>query len=176
MTEPREASSTPNGSEAGEGGILFRVDGELYFLPASVALRVVPVPDVAPVPGAPREIVGVALVDGDILPVVNVAAPQRSPSRPPLHAPSRAVAAMLVCAATTAPPPTAGDASPRRGRDTEIERVGLVGLDVVATPLRYAPRPIDAADERSEAAAASHARLFDVGAVVARIREGRWAV
>lgn len=58
------------GDAGGLGGVVFRASGELYFLPASVAVKVVPVPEIARVPGAPAELEGVALVDGQIVPVV----------------------------------------------------------------------------------------------------------
>jgi chemotaxis signal transduction protein len=121
------------------GGVLFRVSGSLYFLPASVATRVAAVPEVARVPGAPRELVGVALVEGDMIPVVNVSDPQGAPpSRESLR--KDAVAAMIIC-------------------NIGGDRIGLAGLDVVATGF---------VEGRGAA--------FDVGAVVARVREGRWAV
>lgn len=56
------------------GGVLFRVDAELFFLPATVALRVTSVPPIGPIPGAPPELAGLALVDGAIIPVVSVGA------------------------------------------------------------------------------------------------------
>lgn len=54
------------------GGIVLRVDGELRFLPASVALRVGPIPRITAVPGAPTELVGIAMHEGVVLPVVAV--------------------------------------------------------------------------------------------------------
>jgi hypothetical protein len=59
------------------GGLLLRVDGALRFVPASVALRVAAPPRVTPVPGAPQELVGVALHEGAIVPVVAIG-PMRS--------------------------------------------------------------------------------------------------
>lgn len=53
-------------------GVVFRVGADLHWLPASVALKVMPAPDIARVPGAPEGIAGVALVDGETLPVVAV--------------------------------------------------------------------------------------------------------
>src|ERR1700758_1950231 len=54
------------------GGIVLRVDGELRFLPASVAGRGGSIPRVTPVPGAPPELVGIAMHEGVVLPVVAV--------------------------------------------------------------------------------------------------------
>jgi hypothetical protein len=54
------------------GGIVLRVDGALRFVPASVALRVAPSPRVTPVPGGPRDLVGVAMHEGTIVPVVSI--------------------------------------------------------------------------------------------------------
>jgi CheW-like protein len=54
------------------GGLLLRIDGALRFLPAEAALRVAPRPRVTPVPGAPPELVGVAMHEGVIVPVLAV--------------------------------------------------------------------------------------------------------
>jgi hypothetical protein len=54
------------------GGIVLRVDGALCFLPASVAVRIAPSPRVTPVPGGPRDLVGVAMHEGTIVPVVAI--------------------------------------------------------------------------------------------------------
>jgi chemotaxis signal transduction protein len=51
-------------------GLLVRINGALYLVPAAVALRVAPAPRVAPVPGAPPELMGVAMHEGSIVPVV----------------------------------------------------------------------------------------------------------
>jgi len=64
------------------GGVVLRVDGALHFVPASTAVRVAPPPRVTPVPGAPPELLGIALHDGTIVPVLVV-----GPAR----------AAMVVC-------------------------------------------------------------------------------
>ncbi|MDB4940566.1 MAG: hypothetical protein JWP97_100 [Labilithrix sp.] len=132
------------------GGVLFRVDGALHFLPATIATKVQPMPSVARVPGAPTILVGVALVDGEPIAVVTVADPDaRGSRRPPPAAGARADnRPLLVCT-------YAG------------ERVGLVGLEVVATG-RF--------DEGALTVAGETARAFDVGGVLARLREHRWAV
>jgi hypothetical protein len=57
---------------ARHGGVVFRSGEHLAFLPASVALKVIPMPAVARVPGAPEAVLGAALVDGETLPVVRV--------------------------------------------------------------------------------------------------------
>ncbi|HEY8088382.1 MAG TPA: hypothetical protein VIF09_11070 [Polyangiaceae bacterium] len=56
------------------GGVVVRVDGELRFLPAAVALKVTPAPKVTTVPGAPPELVGIALHEGVVVPVMAVGA------------------------------------------------------------------------------------------------------
>jgi chemotaxis signal transduction protein len=58
------------------GGLLLRVDGVLRFVPAAVALRVAPPPRVTPVPGAPPELVGIAIHEGVIVPVLAIGAPR----------------------------------------------------------------------------------------------------
>lgn len=135
------------------GGVVFRVSGALHFLPASVATKVLPMPGVARVPGAPEELVGVALVEGEMVPVVAIGELERRGSRrPPAGTRPRADnRPLLVCT-------------------YHGERVGLVGLQIVATGLFDAP---DAERVVHEGVPAS---LFDVGAVVGRLREGRWAV
>jgi chemotaxis signal transduction protein len=112
-------------------------------------------PDVAHVPGAPEELVGVALVEGEMVPVVaigeldarassrsgrGVAGDKRTDNRP-----------MLVC-------------------EYFGERVGLVGLEIIATGTFDAETPEHVVHDGVAAP------LFDVGAVVGRLREGRWAV
>jgi chemotaxis signal transduction protein len=53
-------------------GLLIRVDGALRLVPAAVALRVTPPPRVAPVPGAPPELMGIAVHEGAIVPVIAI--------------------------------------------------------------------------------------------------------
>ncbi len=135
------------------GGVVFRVDEELYFLPASIAAKVLPMPDVARVPGGPEELVGVALVEGEMIPVVAVSElDRRGPRR--AHAGERARVdnrPMLVCTVLG-------------------ERVGLVGLEVLATGRFESPDADHVLHEGLPAA------LFEVNEVVNRLREGRWAV
>lgn len=149
------------------GGVIFRVCGceDYSFLPATIAVKVIPVPKMAEIPGSPPELRGVALVDGDMIPIVEVWGDYAPPSTEEGNA-------MLVCVVLG-------------------EAVGLVGIEVIATGafesirteseaeirVRVPPRPhedVEAADlivARPEEAA-----IFDVGAVIGRVREGRWAV
>ncbi len=52
------------------GGLLVRAGSDTHFIPASVAVRVAPAPPITPVPGSPAELVGVALYEGAIVPVL----------------------------------------------------------------------------------------------------------
>lgn len=135
------------------GGVVFRVGGELWFLPASIAMKVMPIPEMARVPGGPLELRGVALVDGDMIPVVDALAPgpeERAEPEAVLLEPRRQ--AMLVCAVLG-------------------ETLGLVGIDVVATG-RFEPGELAGEVKLGD----ETARTFDVAALIARVREGRWAV
>ncbi len=53
-------------------GVLLRVDSAFYFVPASIAVRIAPPPRVTAVPGAPKELLGVALQAGAVVPVISV--------------------------------------------------------------------------------------------------------
>ena len=53
-------------------GIVLRAGAALHFVPASVALRVAPPPRVTAVPGAPADLLGIALQGGVIVPVVAI--------------------------------------------------------------------------------------------------------
>jgi hypothetical protein len=117
------------------GAVLFRVGRHLHFLPATVAVRIVPVPPLGRVPGAPNELAGLALVDGEVVPVMSVGGSR---------------SAMIVVAYLG-------------------ERVGIVGVDLVATG-RF-----DAVSDQL-VYAGEHARLFDMSALIARVRDTRWAV
>lgn len=126
------------------GGVVFRVDGALSFLPADVAIKVMPVPEMARIPGAPPELRGVALVEGDMIPVIAGGVHAQM-----MH--DEGAAAMLVCVVLG-------------------ERVGLVGIDVVATG------HFVASAETTVECDAGVASLFDVNEIIATVREGRWAV
>ncbi len=117
------------------GGVVFRARGALSFLPATIALKVVPAPSIARVPGGPAELRGVALVDGDMIAI--------------LHVGESTSEAMLICTVLG-------------------EQVGLVGIEVVATG-RF-----PSADGSEFRVGSEIARLFDVGSLVAKVRQGRW--
>jgi CheW-like domain len=70
-------SSSPGSRHGRRGGVLLQVDDALCFLPAAVALRVVPLPRVTAVPGAPPELIGVALHEGTIVPVIAIGRARR---------------------------------------------------------------------------------------------------
>jgi hypothetical protein len=55
------------------GGVVVETDAGLFFVPASVALKFVAMPPkVLTVPDAPPGLLGVALIDGTVIPVVAV--------------------------------------------------------------------------------------------------------
>jgi chemotaxis signal transduction protein len=60
--------------DAKRGGVLLRLDGALHFVPASVALAITPAPQITRVPGAPETLLGAALHDGEVVPVIAVGA------------------------------------------------------------------------------------------------------
>ncbi|MCA9589349.1 MAG: hypothetical protein KC657_28770 [Myxococcales bacterium] len=62
------------GSDRSVGGVVVRSPGGLRFVPATVALRVLPMPQRVRVPGAPASLLGVALVDGEAVPLVDFGA------------------------------------------------------------------------------------------------------
>ncbi|MDF2692971.1 MAG: hypothetical protein K0S65_1354 [Labilithrix sp.] len=137
-----------------QGGVVFRVAGEPFFLPASIAIKVIPVPKIARVPGGPPELCGVALVDGNMIAVVDVLDEPVDRSERGGQRPERA-GAMLVCAVLG-------------------ESVGLVGIEVVATGRFESGER--AGEVRFSSELNETARTFDVAAVIAGVREGRWAV
>lgn len=71
--------------EIKRGGLLLRVDGALIFIPASTALRISAHPEVVRVPGAPSELLGMAVNEGEILPVVAIGS-DRGPMVVCMHA------------------------------------------------------------------------------------------
>ncbi len=197
-----EMSSSPNagGNARAQGGVVFRLGGELLFLPASIAMKVMPIPEMAHVPGGPIALRGVALVDGNMIPVVDLA------DDVPRMARSETAGAMLICTVLG-------------------ECVGLVGIDVVATgcfettgarspnevseraeelegrgprrssnvksaqargettlgPMTEGDVPEEVPEEVTEEVTEvkfgeETARVLDVTGVIARVREGRWAV
>jgi chemotaxis signal transduction protein len=60
--------------EGQRGGLVLRVDGELRFVPATVALSVAPSVRVTAVPGAPPDLLGIAMHEGAVVPVVAIGA------------------------------------------------------------------------------------------------------
>jgi len=146
------------------GGVLFRVAEQLHFLPATIAIKVLPMPGVARVPGAPAELVGVALVEGGMIPVVAIGDLDARASRRP-----RALSRSPEDARPAAARPRA-DNRPMLVCTYLGELVGLVGLEVVATG-RF-----DSSDPSNIEHAGVRATPFDVGAVFGRLREHRWAV
>jgi hypothetical protein len=54
------------------GGVMLRLDALPVFLPAAIVVEVAPAPRVTRVPGAPTGLLGIALHEGRILPVVSV--------------------------------------------------------------------------------------------------------
>ena len=144
------------------GGVLFRVAEQLYFLPATIANKVLPMPGVARVPGAPEELVGVALVEGGMVPVVAIGDLDARGSRRPPPARSRDDG--------SPPARTRADNRPMLVCTYLGERIGLVGLEIVATGC------FDSSDPSSIDHNGARAAPFDVGAVFSRLREHRWAV
>jgi hypothetical protein len=57
--------------------VLVHVDSAFYFVPASIALRVASPPRITPIPGASPELLGVALCDGVIVPVIAIGPERR---------------------------------------------------------------------------------------------------
>jgi chemotaxis signal transduction protein len=66
---------------AQRSGTVFAIGDERWFLPAKVAMRVARVASVTKVPGAPPELVGIAHVEGEILPILAPRAKAPSPAR-----------------------------------------------------------------------------------------------
>jgi chemotaxis signal transduction protein len=55
-----------------KGGVVVRIGERAAFVPADVAVRIAPPPPIARVPGAPPELLGVAMHEGAILPVISI--------------------------------------------------------------------------------------------------------
>jgi chemotaxis signal transduction protein len=64
--------------ETKRGGVLLRLEGALHFVPASVALAVTPTPQIARVPGAPEALLGAALHEGEVVPVLAIGSARES--------------------------------------------------------------------------------------------------
>ncbi len=54
------------------GGILVQADHAVCFVPATIAVEIVARPRITPVPGAPPELLGIALYAGIIVPVLAI--------------------------------------------------------------------------------------------------------
>jgi hypothetical protein len=61
------------------GGVVVDTGEGLAFVPAMVTVRIAPAPRIAKVPGAPPELLGIALHRGEILPVVRLGANATAP-------------------------------------------------------------------------------------------------
>ncbi len=137
-------------------GVVFRIAAEHWFLPATVAMKVMPMPEVARMPGGPPELRGVALVEGNMIPIVDL---------DPLGAPPSSLRDVRIPREIKAPSSKAMLVALVLG-----ESVGLVGLDIVATGQF-------ASDDGTTARWGDvTARPFDVVEAIAKVREGRWAV
>ncbi len=94
---------------ARRGGVLVRIDGTPAFVPATVAVKVAERPKIARLAGAPADLLGIALFEGALIPIITVVAESAHAAPPSLASP-----ALLVC-------------------QCGGERIGLVGLDIVAS-------------------------------------------
>jgi hypothetical protein len=60
------------------GGVLLRVSEALVYVRAADAVRLAPIPSITRVPGAPEGLLGVALHEGEIFPVVSIGEDRQS--------------------------------------------------------------------------------------------------
>lgn len=60
------------------GGVLLRVSGTLVYVAAADAVKLAPIPNITRVPGAPEGLLGVALHEGEVLPVVSIGGDRES--------------------------------------------------------------------------------------------------
>jgi hypothetical protein len=131
--------------DAKRGGVLVRLDGVLHFVPASVALSITTAPKIARVPGAPDGLLGAALHDGEVVPVIAIGS-----SRADSPAPREE--SMLVCSYLG-------------------EKVCLLGATIVATGF-YDVDP-DAPDCVRHGGETAH--TLDLAAIYARVQGEGWA-
>jgi hypothetical protein len=54
------------------GGLVMRMQGTLVFLPAALIVEVGPVPQITRVPGAPDDLLGIALHRDELVPVIAI--------------------------------------------------------------------------------------------------------
>jgi hypothetical protein len=54
------------------GGLVMRVEGALVFLSSEVAGQVAPLPQITRLPGAPEELLGIALHKDELVPVIAI--------------------------------------------------------------------------------------------------------
>jgi hypothetical protein len=60
------------------GGVLLRVAETLFYVAAADAVKLAPVPAITRVPGAPEGLLGVALHEGEIVPVLSIGGERES--------------------------------------------------------------------------------------------------
>jgi len=58
--------------------VLLRLEGALHFVPASVAIAVTAAPQITRVPGAPETLLGAALHEGEVVPVIAIGSARES--------------------------------------------------------------------------------------------------
>jgi hypothetical protein len=131
------------------GGIVFLTGDDLWFLPATVAAEVLPVPEVARIPGAPPDLLGVAVHAGEAIPVVAVGSSR---------------SCMLVCSYL----------GERLGL-VGIEVLATGRFEVAAEESLHGEAVLAPASGPNSAPESRRARPFDVSQIIATIRGERWA-
>jgi chemotaxis signal transduction protein len=125
--------------------VLLRIDGALSFLPASLAVAVAPAPPVTRVAGAPAMLLGVAVHDGNVIPVLRIGGGPGAPA-------GRTNEPMLVCSYLG-------------------ETLGLVGARIEGTGVyEVDPESPDAVRHAGE-----RATTLDVASLYARVQGEGWA-
>ncbi len=148
------------------GGVVFRIGGQLHFLPATVAMKLLPVPTIAEVPGSPGDLRGIALVDGEMIPIVDLlGAPQGS-------------GAMLVCAVLGERVGLVGLEVVETGRFDAAEQLGEVvhrnetarSFDVTALIAKVRESSAEASQEAARVGSAAVDAERALGELNARLR------